>query len=53
VLDFIDVEIAPDGAPWGAYVDACQADCEKTKVESIHDNEGVIGTLVGGPKLNR
>jgi hypothetical protein len=53
VLDFIDVEIAPDGAPWGAFVDACQADCEKTKVESIHDNEGVIGTLVGGPKLNR
>ena len=53
VLDFIDVEIAPDGAPWGAYVDACQAVCEKTKVESVHDNEGVIGTLVGGPKLNR
>jgi hypothetical protein len=51
VLDFIDVEIAPDGSPWGAYVDACLATCEKTHVESIHDNEGVIGTLTGGPKL--
>jgi hypothetical protein len=51
VLDFIDVEISPDGQPWGAYVDACAATCEKTEVESIADNEGVIGTLVGGPKL--
>ena len=53
VLDFIDVEIAPDGAPWAAFVDACAAGCEQTKVESIHDNEGVIGTLVGGPNLRR
>lgn len=53
VLDFIDVEIAPDGSPWAAYVDACQDVCEKTKVESVHDNEGVIGTLVGGPNLRR
>jgi hypothetical protein len=51
VLDFIDVEIAPDGQPWAVYVDACQATCEKTGTESIHDNEGVVGTLVGGPKL--
>jgi hypothetical protein len=51
VLDFIDVEIAPDGSPWGAYVDACLATCEKTRQESIHDNEGIVGTLVGGPKL--
>ncbi|MCA1823377.1 MAG: hypothetical protein LC640_03760, partial [Frankia sp.] len=51
VLDFIDVEIAPDGSPWGAYVDACAAECEKTGNESIHDNEGVVGTLVEGPKL--
>ena len=51
VLDFIDVEIAPDGSPWGAYVDACAAECEKTGVESIHDNEGIVGTLVQGPKL--
>jgi hypothetical protein len=53
VLDFIDVEIAPDGTPWGAFVDACLAVCEQTKKESIHDNEGVVGQLVGGPSLVR
>jgi len=41
----------PDGSPWAAYVDACLATCEKTGQESIHDNEGVVGTLVGGPRL--
>lgn len=51
VLDFIDVEIAPDGQPWGAYVDACLATCEKTKQESYADNLGVVATLVGGPNL--
>jgi len=53
VLDFIDVEIAPDGQPWGAYVDACGTVCEKTAVESVQDNAGIIGTLVGGPNLRR
>ncbi|MCU1591522.1 MAG: hemagglutinin protein [Frankiales bacterium] len=53
ILDFLDVEIAPNGAPWGAYVDACYATCEKTGVESYADNEGMAGTLVGGPRLNR
>jgi hypothetical protein len=51
VLDFIDVEIAPDGNPWGAYVDACRDDCERTGKETLADNEGVVGTLVGGPTL--
>ena len=51
VLDFIDVEIAPDGQPWGAYVDACLATCEKTKQESYADNLGVVGTITGGPNL--
>jgi hypothetical protein len=53
VLDFIDVEIAPDGTPWGAYVDACADVCEQTHVESIHDNEGLVGALVGGLDLRR
>jgi hypothetical protein len=53
VLDFIDVEIARDGTPWGAFVDACAAECEKTGVESIHDNEGVVASLQGGPRLDR
>jgi hypothetical protein len=51
VLDFIDVEIAPNGTPWGAYVDACATDCEKTREESIHDNQGLVGSLVGGKPL--
>jgi hypothetical protein len=54
VLDFIDVEISPTtGAPWGAYVDACRGTCIKTGTESYADNEGVVGTLVGGPRLNK
>ena len=53
VLDFIDVEIATDGHPWAAYVDACADVCEKTGVESIHDNEGLVGTFTGGPRLDR
>ncbi|MDP9101028.1 MAG: hypothetical protein M3N21_02635, partial [Actinomycetota bacterium] len=53
VLDFIDVKIAPDGQPWAAYVDACADVCEKTGVESLHDNAGVIGTLLGAPNLAR
>ncbi len=51
VLDFIDVKIAPDGAPWAAYVDACAAVCEKTGAESLQDNAGAVATLVGGPDL--
>jgi hypothetical protein len=53
ILDFLDVEVAPNGAPWGAYVDACLATCEKTGVESYADNDGMAGTLIGGPRLNR
>jgi len=52
-LDFIDVEIAPDGNPWAAFVDACADVCEKTGVQSIKDNEGVVGTLVGAPRLSK
>jgi hypothetical protein len=53
ILDFLDVEIAPNGQPWGAYVDACAETCEKTGVESYADNEGMAGTLIGGPRLNK
>jgi hypothetical protein len=53
VLDFIDVEIGPDGRPWGAYVDACLATCERTKDESLDDNDGLVGTLNGAPSLLR
>jgi hypothetical protein len=51
VLDFIDVEIAPNGRAWGAYVDACAADCEAANQEDIHDNQAVVGSMVGGFRL--
>ncbi|HEV2891109.1 MAG TPA: sialidase family protein [Frankiaceae bacterium] len=51
VLDFIDVEIDLAGQPWAVFVDACSTGCEKTGKESIADNEGLVGTLVRGPKL--
>ena len=54
ILDFLDVEISPTtGQPWGAFVDACQATCEKTGVETYADNEGMAGAFVGAPKLNK
>ena len=53
VLDFIDVEIAPDGHPWAPFVDACADTCEKTGAESLADNAGFMATLVNGPNLRR
>jgi hypothetical protein len=53
VLDFIDVEIAPDGAAWGAYVDACLATCEKTGAESYADNQAIAATMLGAPRLDK
>jgi hypothetical protein len=49
ILDFIDVEISPDGTPWGAFVDACGPACATNG-----QNDGglaVVGRLVGGPRL--
>ena len=53
VLDFIDVEIAPDGHPWSTYVDACREVCEATGETSYNDNMGIVGTMVGGTNLRR
>ena len=47
VLDFIDVEISPDGTPFGAFVDAwCTSLCG---LRPTHD--AIVGRLVGGPRL--
>ena len=49
ILDFIDIEIAPDGTPWGAFVDPCSERCAAGGA-----NDGavaVVGRLVGGPRL--
>jgi hypothetical protein len=53
VLDFIDVEIAPDGHPWATYVDACREVCEATGKTSLDDNMGIVGALTGGSNLRR
>ncbi|MDQ3958370.1 MAG: glycoside hydrolase [Actinomycetota bacterium] len=49
ILDFIDIEIAPDGTPYGAFVDTCTLAC----IERAHndDSAAVVGSLVGGPRL--
>ena len=49
ILDFIDIEISPDGTPYGAFVDACLTACKKTG--QVDGSAGVAGRLVGGPKL--
>lgn len=51
VYDFIDVVIDRHGQPWGSYVDACISACTKKTSTSDAGDEGVVGTIVGGPSL--
>lgn len=50
VFDFIDVVISPDGTPWAAFVDGCSKDFVGGDCTDFF-GEGVVGRLVGGPKL--
>lgn len=51
MYDYIDLEVAPDGRPWVAMVDVCQARCLAT---GAHDQAiGAVGTLASGPSLTR
>jgi hypothetical protein len=50
VYDFLDVVIDRRGRPWAAFVDACVNACS-TQGPQNSGNEGVLGTMVGGPKL--
>jgi hypothetical protein len=53
VWDFIDVEIGPDGIPYGVFVDGCIVDCD-TKGSGPyqgHVHEALVGMLVGGLSL--
>lgn len=45
VLDFIDIEVSPDGTPYGAFVDACLVLC--IKGGSIDGQDAVVGRMVG------
>ncbi|MBW3581711.1 MAG: glycoside hydrolase [Euryarchaeota archaeon] len=49
--DFIDIRIAPDGAPWAPFVDACFEECRAGGPQD--GNEGLVGRLWGGPSLRR
>jgi hypothetical protein len=49
ILDFIDIEISPDGTPYGAFVDACLIACRGTG--AVDGSAGIVGRAVGGPKL--
>ena len=51
VFDFIDVEIGPDGTPWGAFVDACIEICPIPTSVANYGDRGFAGRLVGGPRL--
>jgi hypothetical protein len=51
VYDFIDVVIDKQGRPWAAYVDICLLGCATGESQTNQGNEGVVGTIVGGPKL--
>ena len=51
VFDFIDVEIGPDGIPYGAFVDGCLKGCT-VKTPANSDYEGLMAKLVGAPGLD-
>jgi hypothetical protein len=50
ILDFVDIVIGPDGTPWASLVDACITACATTPSSDM-GSDGVVGRLVGGPRL--
>lgn len=50
VYDFIDVAIDKQGRPWAAYVDICLLGCVEGE-SGNQGNDGILGTIVGGPRL--
>ena len=51
VYDFIDVVIDKQGRPWAAYVDICLLGCATGDSKTNQGNEGILGTIIGGPNL--
>jgi hypothetical protein len=51
VFDFIDVVVARDGTPWGAFVDGCIAVCATRAGVSNIGSDAIVGRLVGGLSL--
>jgi len=51
-VDYIGVDIGPDGTPWAGYADSCTATCAK-KHDAGTPPVGLVGYMVDGPNLNR
>ena len=51
ILDFADIEIAPDGTPYAAFIDACYDGCATEGAAPSGTGKGVLGQLVRGPRL--
>jgi hypothetical protein len=51
VYDFIGVVIDKQGRPWSSLVDGCVNVCAQPSATTDSGDEGVLGTLVGGPSL--
>ena len=51
ILDFADIEIAPNGTPYAAFIDACYDSCVTDKGPPSGVGKGVLGQLVRGPRL--
>ncbi|MDQ3941079.1 MAG: glycoside hydrolase [Actinomycetota bacterium] len=51
VFDFIDIIVGRDGTAWGAWVDGCISLCATPAGGGNMGSDGVVGRLVGGPKL--
>lgn len=49
VLDFLDIEIGPDGTPYATYVDACTTICATGGPRDA--SAAMVGRLAGGPPL--
>lgn len=49
VGDFVDVTIGPDGRPWAALVDVCEAACRNGTASDTA--RGLVATLATGPSL--
>ena len=50
-LDFIDVVVGSDGTPWSAFVANCFKDVCPAPNPPAGETTGLVGRLVGGPKL--
>ena len=49
--DFLALDLAPDGRPWGSFLDRCHDTCDSDPAGVNGPTLGVAGTLLSGPSL--